>query len=324
MISKPTVIELFAGAGLFSYAFKSAGFKIKLAIEKDQTAAETYAINVGSHVVCSDIRKVKPKGECDVLIAGPPCQGFSTLGKRQENDPRNSLAKQVVKWVRVAKPSIVVIENVPAFLKSKNYTSVSRSLKRMGYQLDVFVLNAYDFGCPQLRVRSFVIANSSGCSIQTPKGRKRCRTVRQAWEGLSARPNGKNQHYSPKPSQLALSRMRVIPIGGNKRDIIEKSPELAPPSWKKLGNAAADVWGRMNWDQPANTLRTCFQNPSKGRYIHPEQHRVISLREAARLHTIPDRWRFAGLPTQITRQIGNSVPPSLGKAVAKAVLSYVA
>jgi DNA (cytosine-5)-methyltransferase 1 len=113
--------------------------------------------------------------------------------------------------------------------------------------------------------------------------------------------------------------MRVIRPGGDKRDVMRYAPELTPPSWWRLRCQVTDAWGRMEWDRPSNTIRTALQNPSKGRYIHPEQHRVISLREAARLHTIPDGWRFAGSPKQVARQIGNSVPPSLGRAVARAV-----
>jgi len=111
----------------------------------------------------------------------------------------------------------------------------------------------------------------------------------------------------------------MIPEGGDKRDIMRAAPELAPPSWWSFPGQLTDVWGRMEWDRPANTLRTCLQNASKGRYIHPEQERVISLREAARLHSIEDTWSFSGLPTQVARQIGNSVPPRLGRAVARCV-----
>lgn len=112
--------------------------------------------------------------------------------------------------------------------------------------------------------------------------------------------------------------MELIPAGGDKRDILRRAPHLAPPSWHRTTCEVTDVWGRLDWDAPANTLRTCLLNPSKGRYIHPEQHRVISLREAARLHSIPDSWSFAGTPYQVARQIGNSVPPKLGAVVARA------
>jgi len=220
----------------------------------------------------------------------------------------------------VMRPQVVVVENVTAFLESSEWNALTRGLRRAGYRVDSLVLDAYDYGVPQVRRRSFTVAHRSTMDLPTPRPRRTVRTVRQAWVGLTGKPNGKNHHVSPQPSPIALARMRVIPPGGDKRDVMEKSPRLAAPSWWRLSCEVTDVWGRMEWDKPCNTLRTALQNASKGRYIHPRQHRVISLREAARLHSIPDRWQFEGLPTQIARQIGNSVPPALGRAVARSVL----
>lgn len=318
--SRPTVVDLFAGAGLFSHAFKRAGFRIERAVEIDAVAAATYAANLGDHIEVVDVAKAKPAGGCDVLIAGPPCQGFSTLGRRQSDDPRNRLSLQVVRWAKKLRPRIVVIENVAAFLDSSAWRRVTQRLERDGFHVDSFVLDAFDYGCPQLRRRSFTIANRDGLPVSPPRRRRNVQTVRDAWRGLPSKPNGKNHHYAPEPSDIAFARMRVIPSGGDKRDVMRLAPHLTPPSWWRLSCEVTDAWGRMEWDKPCNTLRTAIQNASKGRYIHPEQHRVISLREAARLHSIPDDWQFVGLPTQIARQIGNSVPPSLGRAVARLVL----
>ena len=145
-------------------------------------------------------------------------------------------------------------------------------------------------------------------------------TVREAWSGLPDRPDGLNWHVARSPSALALARMKVIPPGGDKRDVLRKAPKLAPRSWWKIGGEATDVWGRMFWDKPCNTLRTALLNASKGRYIHPEQNRVITLREAARLQSVPDWWEFEGTPYQVARQIGNGVPLVLGRLVARAVM----
>ncbi len=317
--NKPTVIDLFAGAGLFSYAFAREGFKITRAIELDPIAAATYTENLGDHIVCQDIRTVEPAGSCDVLVGGPPCQGFSTLGKRQEDDPRNKLSMEMARWSGILRPKIVVIENVAAFLASTAWQELADILARQGYSVTSQVVNAYDMGAAQLRSRSFTIASRVGKLEIKRAVRRRVRTVREAWKGLPTHPDGHNHHYAPEPSELALSRMTIIPEGGDKRDVLRLAPELAPPSWTKVAGEVTDVWGRLRWDRPSNTLRTALQNASKGRYIHPEQNRVISLREAARLHSIPDDWTFEGLPTQIARQIGNSVPPVLGRAVARAV-----
>lgn len=318
--SRPTVVDLFAGAGLFSHAFQRVGFRIAQAVELDPVAAATYARNVGDEIEIGDVARVQPRGRCDVLIAGPPCQGFSTLGARRADDPRNRLSFEVYRWARVMRPAIVVVENVPTFLDSDVFALLRKKLARLDYEVSTLTANAAEYGAPQLRNRGFVVATRTRASFVPPKpSRRRC-TVREALDGLPARANGDNHHYAPKPSKCALARMRVIPPGGDKRDIMRRAPELTPPSWWRVSGEVTDAWGRMEWDEPSNTLRTCLQNPSKGRYIHPDQNRVISLREAARLHSISDDWQFVGLPTQIARQIGNSVPPLLGLAVARSIL----
>lgn len=323
MFRGPRVVDLFAGAGLFSHAFQRAGFEITRAIEIDPIAARTYAVNVGNHVEVGDISKIKPGGRCEILIAGPPCQGFSTLNLRRGNDPRNLLSLQVIRWVVALRPAIVVVENVQAFLSSVVWATLDRRFKKLGYEVTTFVLDAVDFGAPQLRRRSFTIASRKGPLPTLNRRVRRIQTVREAFDGLSRMPDGRNNHYAPHPSPIALKRMRVIPAGGDKRDVMATAPRLAPPSWWSVGCQVTDVWGRMEWEKPCNTLRTAFQNPSKGRYIHPEENRVISLREAARLHTVSDNWSFIGLPTQIARQIGNSVPSVLGDAIAHMVLDLL-
>ena len=317
--AKPTAIDLFAGGGLFSYAFVREGFRVIQAVEANLVAAATYAKNLGNHVLVGDVRDVMPAAPCDVLIGGPPCQGFSTLGRRRDDDPRSALSMEMVRWAQALCPRVVVIENVEAFLATPMWRSVAKALQSMGYTVSAHVLNAYSMGVPQLRTRSFTVASRIGKVTIRRAVRCRIRTVREAWEGLPQTPDGKNHHHAPSPSALALARMMVIPEGGDKRDVLREAPELAPPSWHKVTCEVTDVWGRLRWDRPSNTLRTALLNPSKGRYIHPEQNRVISLREAARLHSIPDDWTFEGLPTQIARQIGNSVPPALGRAVARAI-----
>ncbi len=315
----PTVWELFAGAGFLSHAFAVEGFKIDRAVEIDPIAAATYRSNLGDHITVDDVRSIVPRGRCEVICCGSPCQSHSTLGKRDPNDPRHLLSLEVVRWARSLRPRIVVIENVPAFQHSAVWKVLARRLRRLGYRVETIVLNAFDFGAPQQRVRSFTFAFAGKMPNVKPINAFPILNVREAWRGLPSKPNGVNHHYAPAPSELALSRMHVIPAGGDKRDVMKHAPHLAAPSWWNLQSEITDVWGRMDWDRPSNTIRTALLNPSKGRYIHPEQHRVISLREAARLQTIPDSWSFMGLPTQIARQIGNGVPPALGRAVARAV-----
>jgi DNA (cytosine-5)-methyltransferase 1 len=315
----PTVVDMFAGAGLLSYAFVREGFDVVEAYEKDPRAAATYARNIGQHVRIADIEHARCNARCDALIAGPPCQGFSTLGKRDHNDPRNFLSIYVADWAKALQPKVVVIENVAAFLYAPVWHRLANRFRKMGYSVTSQVINAVDFGSPQRRSRSFTIASRVGNPEIRPIVRSYPKNVREAWYGLSEAPDGANWHYAPAPSALALRRMRVIPQGGDKRDVMRLAAHLVPPSWWRINGDVTDVWGRMEWEQPSNTIRTVFINPSKGRYIHPEQNRVISLREGARLQGIPDGWDFVGVPCQVSRQIGNSVPLPLGRAVARAI-----
>lgn len=124
---------------------------------------------------------------------------------------------------------------------------------------------------------------------------------------------------APVAGALALARFKHIPPRGDKRDVIRRAPHLCPPSWLRMGVQATDVWGRMNPDALANTLRCAFQNASKGRYVHPTEHRVLTLREGARIQGVPDAWQFHGDRSSIARQIGNGVPLPLGRAVATSI-----
>lgn len=315
----PDVIDLFAGAGLFSYAFCEEGFRIVQAVEKDQFAARSYESNLGNVLCHLDVVDATPAKSCDVLIAGPPCQGFSTLGKQNPEDRRNQLCLELIRWVVAAKPRVVVVENVAPFLTSRACQLLVKQLILRGYTVHRIILNAVAFGVPQRRRRAFVVASRCHRPFEPKPVAIGFNNPREAWEGLSELPNGENLHIAPSPSKLAMSRMRVLPYGGDKRDILRVAPGLAPPSWYSHPQEITDVWGRIKWEEPTNTLRTCFQNPSKGRYIHPEQNRVVTIREGARLQTIPDTWSFVGPRTRVVSQIGNAVPPLLGRAIARAV-----
>jgi DNA (cytosine-5)-methyltransferase 1 len=316
--SRPTFVELFSGAGLFGEAFRREGFSLLRAVEIEAAAVATHTANhPDDNIDIGDVTELTPAGRCDLLIAGPPCQGFSTLNQSRGGDPRNALCLQVARWARFLRPSLIVVENVAPFITSDAWLEMRRRLRRLGYDVEAIILNALDFKIAQNRIRSFTFASRIGMPSVSSK-QQRLVTVREAWNGLPRFPDGRNAHIAPKPSDLALRRMKLIPRGGDKRDILKKAPHLAPPSWRRVAGEATDVWGRLEWDEPANTLRTCLLNPSKGRYIHPDQHRVITLREAARLHSIPDSWKFVGTPYQIARQIGNSVPLKLGEAIARA------
>lgn len=314
--SRVQVGDLFSGAGLFGQAFRERGAELDFAIEMDPHAAASYARNVGPHVLVGAVEAMSPPQRVDVLVAGPPCQGFSTLGRRDPKDIRNKLCLQIPRWARSTDAQVVVVENVPPFLLAAQWRTMTRNLRRLGYEIATWTLDAADFGVPQRRRRSFTIASRIGLP-EAPSPMSRT-TAAMVFEAIA--PDDPMQIW-PEHSPLALARMRHLPRGGDRRDLMRVAPRLCPPSWYRIGCQATDVWGRIDPSAPANTLRCDFQNPSKGRYIHPHEDRMISLREGARLQQIPDDWVLQGHRTAITRQIGNGVPLGLGRAVARQVLA---
>lgn len=317
-----TYIDLFSGAGLLGYGFMQAGFKPILALDLDRHAIATYNLNHPPVGRVGDVSKIPVGIRADLIVAGPPCQGFSTLGRRDPKDKRNKLSLLVYDWAIAADASIAVIENVPPYLESPQFKRLRKKFEQAGYVVESSILNAVDFGVAQRRQRCFVIASKVGPIQIKPPKQKAVPTVRAAFRGLEKLTDDP-MHRPWKMTELAQERIRYIPKGGDKRNIMIAAPGLCPPSWTDIGAQATDVWGRMNWDEPANTLRCCFYNPSKGRYIHPSKHRMITLREGARLQGIPDSWDFVGPRTVVCRQIGNGVPVPVASAIAKAVSAYI-
>lgn len=309
-------VDLFSGAGLFSGGFVQQGFTPVLAVDLSSDAIASYGRNIAPVGRCGSVSDLERLPDCEVLIAGPPCQGFSTLGRRDPLDERNALAFEVVRLAATNPPDVVVIENVPPFVKSHAWSKIRDDLVALDYEVIPWELDASDYGTPQFRRRSFTIASRVGMPVvPTPTGAAvPARTV-------LARPVEPDDalHRWPTPTSLAEGRMRLIPAGGDKRDLMRAAPDLCPPSWRQVGCQATDVWGRIDPDKPANTLRCAFQNPSKGRYIHPTANRVISLREGARLQGVPDDWHFVGRNYPVARQIGNGVPVPLARAVASSI-----
>jgi DNA (cytosine-5)-methyltransferase 1 len=317
----PTFIDLFSGAGLFSAGMIRAGFRPIMAVEMATDAAASYRRNVSDCITNASVTDKVRIPRADVIIAGPPCQGFSTLGRRDPTDERNELSLSILPWVKAAKPQVVVIENVPPFVASSYWAKLKRSLENMGFNIIVWELEAADFGTPQRRRRAFTVATRRA-SIEAPRRRG---SIALSGHVLfdENRPlsSGDPMHIWPEPKGIAAERLPLIPLRGDRRDIIASAPSLCPPSWFKIGCHATDAWGRMDADEPANTIRCTFQNPSKGRYVHPNENRVLSLREGARLQDVPDNWIFEGRPYPIARQIGNGVPIKLAAAVARRIAS---
>jgi len=342
LTSKYVVADLFAGAGGFTAGFQRAGFMPVAAVEYDRWAASTYAANFGDHVLAcpvevvgvrrvgdvlewsgrnlvgADVRFESPA--VDVLVGGPPCQGFSPLGRMNDwsfDDPRNKLWKHYVRILDVVQPKIFVIENVPELLKSPEFALLR---EHVGQSYDVIfgVLNAAHYGVPQARRRAIVVGSRVGPACLPPPINVR-RTVRDAIADLAAVPTGEDWHLPRNPDPTSIERYKAVPPGGNRFDLMRQRPDITPNCWKKKVTGSTDVFGRMHWDEPAPTIRTEFFKPEKGRYLHPEAHRPITIREAARLQTFPDTFVFSGSNVQVSKQIGNAVPVDFAERIALGV-----
>lgn len=325
-----TFIDLFAGAGGFTFGLERAGGDAaSVAVESDPECAATFRTNFPkATLIETDIRDVAydRRRRLDLVAAGPPCQGFSTLNRRRDGDPRNLLYTEVLRCVDALRPLIVVVENVPKFIESEEGRTLTDSLRARGFSVRSGIVNAADYGVPQRRMRALVSANVEG--IRTPwpvpthsvSGQlPEHRTVADAFALLPTEADGRNWHrddYARRSSQI--ERLRSIREGGSRRDL---PPDLVLDCWKDA-DGYNDVLGRLEWHRPATTVRTEFFRPEKGRFLHPTADRPITPREAARLQSFPDSFVFPNDQTlySVGRQIGNAIPPRLAEAIGKAVL----
>ena len=322
----------------------SGGFVSAFAIDHDRAASASYSQNFGCHAVCGDIEKwingkyVIP--EADIVIGGPPCQGFSLLNKDRMGDARRALWQPYMDIVEMCGTSVFVIENVQGLLNSPEHKAIAKRAAELGFNTIGKLLNAADYGTPQTRIRAFILGWKKEFSPFAPFpperthtqshdliGRHPWRTVRDAIADLPV-PQGTeirnippplDLHFGRTPTEKSLERYKVVPAGGNRFDLQKNAPELTPDCWIRKTSGGTDLFGRLWWDRPSVTIRTEFFKPEKGRYLHPEQHRPITHREAARLMGFPDDFRFSGTKVEIAKQIGNAVPPPLAGAVARHV-----
>lgn len=350
-----TVVDLFAGCGGLTQGFIQArrGFRSLAAVEWDLPAAATYAQNFGEdHVHAVDIAAFTKVPKADVVVGGPPCQGFSNLGTKDPDDPRNKLWQEYLRVVLAANPQVFVLENVERFSKTPEFELLMAELdggrlKRWKWHV-AGVLNAADYGVPQRRHRTIVLASRVG-PIALPKPthtKAKWATVRQAIEGLPVVPattdlpsstvecfggnvpgafKMSDLHLARRPRPLSLERYDYIPPGGGRFDLPD---HLLPDCWANKATGTTDVMGRMRWDAPSLTIRTEFFKPEKGQYLHPQWdaddpanrvNRPITHQEAALLQTFPADFLWCGTKIEIARQIGNAVPPRLAEALAHTV-----
>ena len=297
----PRFVDLFCGCGGLALGFEEAGFKSVYAVDKEPTASATYQRNFGHPVFSGDISRMREVPvEAELVIGGPPCQGFSPLGKMSPGDEalanHVSLNKLWIDFLRVVdevEPVGVVLENVPQFIRSKEFARLGKEFSKRKYHFTSGVLDASQFGVPQVRRRGFIIAaRKTQPVLPAPTGERR--TVRDAIGDLPLKPTGQDWHIGRNPTQISIERYKCVPPGGNRFDLMRKRPDLTPDCWKNKPTGSTDVFGRLEWDKPSLTIRTEFYKPEKGRYLHPEANRPITHREAVRLQTFPDSFQFVG------------------------------
>jgi DNA (cytosine-5)-methyltransferase 1 len=350
-VSRLALVDLFAGCGGMTRGFEDSGFfRSAFAVEFDRDAAATYAANFGDHVACGPIEDVAAFPTADLVIGGPPCQGFSPLNREAVGFERRGLWQQYLRALEAARPRAFVMENVPELLRSAEYAEFRRRAESLGFTVEGEILNAADFGVPQRRRRAIVIGlrDSDGAHVPWPSpthadptlvlhtrtsvegaasGRAPWVTFREAVEGLSLQPDGRGWHRPRKPRPESVRRYKAVPRDGGDRFAMQRNldraglGELVPRCWREKPTGTTDVFGRLWWDRPALTIRTEFYKPEKGRYLHPSAHRPITVREAARLMSFPDDFILPEdqAMSSIARQVGNAVPPLLARRIAEAL-----
>lgn len=333
----PTAIDLFCGSGAVTKGLRLAGFRVLASVDCDPIACATYRLNHPKvklleedikNVRASKLKKqLKLRRRIDLLAVCAPCQPFSSQNrKRDDDDERTKLLLHSLKFIRVFRPKIVLFENVPGILRSPVLAVLQQKLANAGYHLSAPVIHdAADFGVPQRRQRVLMVASTRLSLIDDlelgPKVRRTI-TVRQAIGNLLRLKSGEAQesdvlHRSRNHTELVIDRLRHIPPNGGSRIALPIHLQLACHKNDDDDNAFSDVYGRMAWDDVAPTLTTGCTDVTRGRFAHPKDHRAITLREAARLQTFPDGYRFTGNDGQIACQIGNAVPVRMVRKIAE-------
>ena len=345
------ILDLFSGAGGFSYGFeKNPNFETVLSTDYNKDALLTLKENIkASEIIVGDITNKPVRDEIirrsvelgvNIVIGGPPCQGFSLKGKKLGmDDPRNFLFLEFFKIVSELKPEVFVIENVKNLVYAIDGYFIKQIRDRfesLGYFVNYGILNSKDFGVPQKRERSIIIGSLSKNINLPSKSVSSIVTVRDAISDLSylesnqgefqqgyklvAQSNYQNEmrqnsthlynHIATNHSELAIKKLNLIPPEGDKSNLPKKYLGK-----QKFNN----TWSRLVWDDLSPTIDTRFDTPSNGKNSHPYLNRSITPREAARLQSFDDKFIFYGKKTQVCKQIGNAVPPKLATAIANKI-----
>jgi len=348
--SKLKFIDIFAGAGGLSHGLEMAGLECILGVEKDKFAAETFRLNHKKAAIFdADIEMLTESkllsllngNKVDVVVGGPPCQGFSTVGLGNPKDKRNFLFKEFIRIVKITQPKFFVIENVTGILAKKNEKTIQAIVhffNQMGYQLDIQVMSADHFGVPERRRRTIFLGSRINASITFPKAIFNTNiktnrgeqfippvTVGDALKDLCDEKGKIHNHdldLAQIKNELDLKRLKYIPEGKGiryEKDEVKYLPKKLRYGidWEKLpeGRFRQMKYQRLDRNSVSPTIMTHRQN-----YYHPTEHRYLTQREAAALQSFPNHFIFKGPMSSQWRQIGNAVPPLLGKAIGRAIL----
>lgn len=342
----PSFVDLFSGAGGLSLGLQQAGWKPLLACEIWSDAVETYRLNFEDHPVFDgDIRKLDEKYLASALssqphwvVGGPPCQGYSTVGKRRLDDERNTLFKEFGRIVDILRPRNFLIENVLGMRDMSFIQPVCRYFREIGYTVSPLVVRAADFGVPQLRRRVLFVGSRTGEFFDQPKpthSEEEWVSVIDAIGDLPALSAGEvafeydmppstafqiemrkdsnsiQGHVASRHPEALVKAISFIPDGGNRTAI----PNEYQPS-----SGFHNSYSRLDSNKPAVAVTQNMGKPSGTRCIHPLQHRGLTAREGARLQGFPDRFHFSGGTTSQRLQIANAVSPILAKALATSLV----
>ena len=376
MSSTKYVIDLFAGCGGLSTGFEMAGFNIPLAVEKDEWASETYQKNhKDTSVVTADITQVHdldsllPKKDIKIsgIIGGPPCQGFSLSGNRDKKDPRNSLFMEFVRFVKHFQPDFFVMENVTGILSMQTKSGelvkdvILNEYDSAGYNVEIFILNAAEFGVPQTRMRVFFIGLRKDIpydkdsiepkgflfgddqitieqaimdlpQIQAGEGTEvanyRCEPQNDYQKWVRTGSSGIYNHIAMRHTARLVERFSHIGYGQSVADVAEEYQQRQRGAADKI---SGKVYSQNNMrpypDKPSPTVPASFQS----NFVHPYINRNYTAREGARLQSFPDTYIFYGKRTTMSweknisqyQQIGNAVPPLLAKAIGESIQKYL-
>lgn len=339
-MKKRTAIDLFSGAGGLTQGLKQAGFTVVGAVESVPTYAESYRMNhPKTNLKESDITKIEPAdymselglkvGELDLLAGCPPCQGYSTIGTRnrgKRNDPRNELVYEVLRFAIAFQPKTIMMENVPALNNDDRLKRLVGKLEKLGYKVDHKVLKMSNYGVPQARRRMIMLASRFD-EIEVVKqelDEDKMKTVREAIAFLPPKGDSNDPLHdaTDNRSDKVKTRIAMIPKDGGSRSDLGEEHQL---ECHKRTSGFRDVYGRMAWDKPSPTITGGCNNPSKGRFLHPEENRVITLREAALLQTFPPDYKFSfkSGKTGVAMMIGNALPPTFIEFHARKLIKHL-